>query len=310
MTSLPRPKILLDCDPGVDDMFAIFTALRWCDPVALTSVAGNVGLAHTTANALTIIELAGADVPVHRGAAGPISGAPLDDAAEVHGELGLGGTDLPAPSGTVADTGAVDALFDYTAGRDVTVVAIGPLTNIALALQRDPEWVSRIPRLVIMGGSTGAGNVTAAAEFNIWADPEAAEIVFTSGVNMTMVGLNLTRQVTMGAPEIDRLRAAGSDTAMVAADALEFYTGHSFREYGVAESAMHDPCAVLEAVRPELFERTEMNVAIETGGNHCRGMTLCDSRRNAAEPNVDVLVRAKSAAVVDAIMEATINPLG
>jgi len=290
-------------------MFAIFTALRWCDTVAITSVAGNVGLEHTTTNALAVVELAGAEVPVHRGAAGPIVGETLD-AAEVHGAKGLGGLDLPAPASDVASSDAVGALFDHTTAGDVAVVAVGPLTNIALALQRDPTWASRIPRLVIMGGSKNAGNVTAAAEFNIWADPEAAEVVFTSGVNVTMVGLNLTRQVEMGAPEIAALRASGTTTAVSAAAALEFYAGYSLREYGVAKSAMHDPCAVLEVVRPDVFERELMHVVVETGGTHCRGMTLCDGRKNAAPPNADVLTRAKAVEVVDLIMQATMNPLG
>ena len=157
---MSRPKIVLDCDPGVDDMFALFCALRYCDLLAVTSVAGNVSLDYTTQNALSILELARANVPVHRGAAGPLNGATAEDARHVHGDTGLGGVSLPAARADVASDGATDALFDLTATGDVTVVAIGPLTNIAHAIKRDPTWIRRIPRLVIMGGSKSAGNVT------------------------------------------------------------------------------------------------------------------------------------------------------
>jgi len=305
------PKILLDCDPGVDDMFAIFCALKYSELVALASVGGNVGIEYTTQNALAILELANAaHIPVHRGAAGPIDGSPLDDASHVHGDTGLGGVELAAPSHDVESHDAVAALFDLTAAGDVTVVATGPLTNIALAIERDPGWVDRIPRLVIMGGSTSTGNVTPYAEFNIWVDPEAAQIVFDSGVNLTMAGLNLTRQVTMGSDEIQTLRASTSPTADAGADALDFYSDFSLRHYGVKQSAMHDPCAVLEVVRPELFERTQMKVDVEAAGRYTRGMTVCDQRANAAPPDTEVLIGASRAALVELIVAATINPSG
>jgi len=304
-------KILLDCDPGVDDMFAIFTALRHADLVAVSTVAGNVGIEHTTNNALGILELAGAtDVPVHRGAATPLGAGASEDAREVHGEAGLGGVELPAPSMTVASNDAVGALFDLTARNDVTVVAVGPLTNIAHAIQRDSTWVRRVPRLVIMGGSTNAGNATSYAEFNIWADPEAAKVVFDSGVALTMVGLNLTRQVTMGVGAIARMRSSGSPTGTVAANALDFYSDFALRHYGVKSSAMHDPCAVLEVVRPELFERQAMQVHVETLGEFTRGMTVCDQRPNAADPDTEVLIGAASEELVELITVAAIDPHG
>jgi purine nucleosidase len=147
------PKILLDCDPGVDDMFAIFCAVKYSELVAVTSVGGNVGIEYTTRNALAVLELANAaHVPVHRGAPGPIDGSDLKDARHVHGDTGLGGVELAAPTRDVESNDAVGALLDLTADGDVTVVAIGPLTNIALAIERDPDWIHRIPRLVIMGG--------------------------------------------------------------------------------------------------------------------------------------------------------------
>ncbi len=303
-----RPRIVLDCDPGVDDMFAIFCALRYCDLVAVTSVAGNVGIEHTTHNALGLLALADASVPVHRGAARPLNGSDAADARHVHGETGLGGVVLPSFSTSTASDDAITALFDETAGGDVTVVAIGPLTNIALAIQRDPSWTARIPRLVIMGGSTESGNVTPYAEFNIWADPEAAAVVFDSGVPICMAGLNLTRQVTMGAAEIATMRATASPTGVVAADALDFYSDFGLASYGVKQSAMHDPCAVLEVVRPDLFDRTGLSVNVETHGIHTRGMTVCDQRPNAAEPDTDVLVGADRDVLVSLIVEAAVAP--
>jgi len=304
-----RAKILLDCDPGLDDMFAIFCGLRYCDMVAMTSVAGNVGLEHTTYNALGLTALAGANVPVHRGAARPLNGSDAVDARHVHGESGLAGIELPSFSGDIASNDAVGALFDETAAGDVTVVAVGPLTNIALAIRRDPTWVRRIPRLVIMGGSTDIGNVTPYAEFNIWADPEAAAVVFDSGVAITMAGLNLTRQVTMGPSEIAALRASGTATASTAADGLDFYSDFSLANYGVKMSAMHDPCAVLEVARPDLFQRADMSVNVETTGTHTRGMTVCDQRPNAADPDTDVLIGAEQVSVVSLIVDAACAPL-
>lgn len=304
-----RPKVLLDCDPGIDDMFAMFCALRYCDLLAVTSVAGNVGIDHTTRNALAVLELCGADVPVFRGASAPLAGTAVEDARHVHGETGLGPITLVPPSTEPAGD-ATDALFELTAGGDVTVVAVGPLTNLARAIALDPTWVDRVPRVVIMGGSTTTGNVTPFGEFNIVADPEAAAIVFESGVALTMAGLNLTRQVTMGAGEIAALRNAGTPTATAAADALDFYSDFSLAHYGVKQSAMHDPCAVLEVVRPDCFDRRPMQVDVEVRGEYTRGMTVCDQRPNARAPDTDVLVGVNAPVVVEAIIEATIRPLG
>lgn len=306
---MTRPKVLLDCDPGIDDMFAIFCALRYCDLVGVTSVAGNVGIDHTTRNALALLELCGTDVPVFRGASSPLAGHGTEDARHVHGDTGLGRVTLPPPSAdSVGD--ATSALFDLTADGDVTVVAVGPLTNLARAIALDPTWVDRVPRVVIMGGSTTTGNVTPFGEFNIVADPEAAALVFDSGVALTMAGLNLTRQVTMGADDIAALRRAGTPTALLAADALDFYSDFSLGHYGIKQSAMHDPCAVLEVVRPDFFDRGAMQVDVEVRGEYTRGMTVCDQRVNARSPDTDVLIGVDAPAVVEAILTATVEPLG
>lgn len=304
---MSRPRIVLDCDPGIDDAFAILAALRWCDLIAITTVGGNVGIEHTTRNALAMVQIAGADTPVHAGAASPLAGSP-DDARDVHGDSGMGGVEIPALSSKVASDDAVAALLDLVV-PGVTLVAVGPLTNLALALQADPSWAQRVDEIVLMGGSTGAGNVTAAAEFNIWFDPEAAAIVFESGIPVTMVGLNLTQQVRMGANEIAVMRDAGSAPATFVADALEYYTDYAARHYGIAKSAMHDPCAVLRVSHPELFESQRHHVAVETQGRHTRGMTLVDHRAMPAEPNADVLITAEAERVVELIVDAAISPL-
>lgn len=306
-TGQNRSKIVLDCDPGVDDAFAILTALRYTDLRAITTVAGNVGIEHTTRNALGIVELAGASVEVHRGAAEPLAGS-TGDARHVHGESGLGDVEFSV-SGDVASSDAVTALLDHTAAADTSIVAVGPLTNIALAVRRDPNLAERIPRLVLMGGSTDAGNVTATAEFNIWADPEAAAEVFAAGFRLTMVGLNLTRQVRMGGPEITLMRAMNGSTGPFCADILEFYADYSMRTFGIAKSAMHDPCAVLDVTHPQLFERASMHIAVETAGDHTRGMTVCDQRPNGAAPNAAALVGADGATAVQLILDAVDDPL-
>jgi len=304
---MTRPKIILDCDPGCDDLFAIYTAARWCELVAITTVTGNVGIDHTTKNALAAVTVSELDIPVHQGASHPYVGEPRD-AADVHGESGLGAVTMPSTLGNVAGTDAVGTLLDATSGGDVHVVAIGPLTNIARAVELDPTWPSRVPSLSVMGGSTTVGNVTAAAEFNIWADPEAAAIVFDAGFNLTMAGLNLTHQVRMGASDVDSLRSAATPTAVFAADALDHYSQYSLSEFGVPKTAMHDPCAVLAITHPELFESARHHVVVELAGEHTRGMTLVDQRQRPDQPNTTVLFKAQEAAIVDLIMQATIDP--
>lgn len=307
MTTPKRPRIVLDCDPGIDDAFAIFCASRFTQLEAITTVNGNVGLDKTTRNALIVSQVAGIDAPVYQGAATPLEVPPID-AGHVHGDSGLGGPELPELTREIASDNAVQALLDHTADGEVRVVAIGPLTNVALAIQADPTWVQRIPEVVLMGGSTSFGNVTAAAEFNIWADPHAAAIVFASGVRLRMLGLNLTHQVKMGLAEEERLRACSTATATFGADLLEFYGDFSEKEFGVRRGAMHDPCAVLCLSHPDLFTFEDRHVVVETEGVHTRGATVVDQRLMAPEPNVAVAMTAQGDEVVDLIVEATASP--
>lgn len=301
------PRIVLDCDPGLDDAFAILTASRYAQLEAITTVNGNVNIDKTTRNALLVSQIAGLDVPVHRGAGRPLIVEP-SDAAEVHGDSGLGGPVLPELRRVVASNDGVGALMDATADGEVTVVAIGPLTNVAMAINRDPDWARRIPEIVLMGGSTGSGNVTAAAEFNIWADPHAAQIVFESGARIRMVGLNLTHQVKMGQVEELRLREMGSPTAEFGADLLKFYGDFSEQHYGVRRGAMHDPCAVLAVTHPDLIGFVDHHVSIETTGTHTIGMTIVDDRPTAPEANAGVAMTVDGTSAVDLIVAAAANP--
>lgn len=300
---------MLDCDPGLDDALAILCAARYADVVAVSSVSGNVAIDKTTHNALIMAQLAGIDAPVYRGAATPLVVTPAF-ADHVHGESGLEGPTLPALTRSVEDGDATDAILEVTGSGDVTLVAVGPLTNVALAIKRDPEWASRVKEIVLMGGGTDGGNVTAAAEFNFWADPHAADIVYRSGAPIRMLGLNLTHQVRMGAMHRDRLRSETTETAVFTADLLDFYTGFMLREYGVELGAMHDPCAVLAVTHPQLFTFSRQSVLIETGGEITRGMSVIDQRPGVtdADRTIGVGETADGDAVVELIMAAAIDP--
>ena len=292
--STARPRVLLDCDPGHDDAFALLFAARACELVAITTVSGNVGVASTTRNARIVRELAGiTDVPLVRGAAGPLVGEPLH-APDVHGESGLDGPELPEPRVPVtAGTAAQTIVETARSVHDLWLVATGPLTNVALALRLDPELPSRLAGVSLMGGSRTFGNTTAAAEFNILADPEAAEAVFASGARIVMAGLDLTHQFRLGAEEVEELRAIPGPVGRFAADLLGFFLSSYERRTGQASAPMHDPCAVMALTDPHLFERESLRVVVELNGKHTRGMTLCDQRdlHRRAVPNAEVLAK-------------------
>jgi len=304
---MSRPRIALDCDPGLDDAFAILTAARYGQLEVITTVNGNVNVDKTTRNALILTQIGGLDVPVHRGAERPLIVDPVD-ASDVHGDSGLGGPDLPEVTRQVASYDAVSALMDATSDGEVTVVAVGPLTNIAMAINRDPDWARNLPEIVIMGGSATVGNVTPTAEFNIWADPHAADIVFRSGARVRMVGLNLTHQVIMGVPEAERLALLGTPTSRFCAELLDFYGAYSEQHHGVRRAAMHDPCAVLSVTHPDLVTFTEHHVAVELHGTHTFGMTVVDQRANGAEPNMGVAMDVDGDRAVDLIIDAVAHP--
>jgi pyrimidine-specific ribonucleoside hydrolase len=277
--------VLLDCDPGHDDMLAILLAAPHLDVVGITTVHGNQSVDKTTLNALKILELAGLDIPVSRGLSKPL----VQDAVfvpQMHGESGLDGAELPEPTRVPTEIDAVQAIVAAsTRYDDLVLVPTGPLTNIAAALIVDPTLAGRVREISLMGGSLTFGNWTPAAEFNIWADPEAADIVFRSGIPIRMFGLNVTRRAAATDARIARIRTQGSHLSEVVADLLEFYSASSKRLYGLSGASLHDPLAVATLIRPELFELQDLHVAIELTGARTRGMTVCDYR-HASTPEI------------------------
>jgi purine nucleosidase len=290
----PRP-IIIDCDPGQDDALAILLALaspEELEVLAVTAVAGNVPLPLTEKNARKIVELAGRhDIPVHAGCDRPLQ-RDLVTAEYVHGRTGLDGAELPEPERPLADAHAVDAIIRALRARPgtVTLCPLGPLTNVATAIRRAPDIVSHIREIVLMGGAIGEGNITPAAEFNIFADPHAAQIVFESGVKLTMLGLDVTHQV-LATPE--RVRAiAELDTAVSRAivGLLEFYNIYDQTKRGRPGAPMHDPCVIAYLLRPELFAGRDCHVVVETMGEHTLGRTVVDwSSRGRGTANAMVV---------------------
>jgi inosine-uridine nucleoside N-ribohydrolase len=290
--------VLLDCDPGHDDAIALLLALG-SDELELrgvTTVAGNQTLEKTTANAIRVLELAGrAEIPVAAGAGRPLVREPRV-AADVHGETGLDGPDLPPPQADPSAQHAVDFLAERIEGA--TLVATGPLTNVALLLARYPE--TKPERIVLMGGAIAEGNVTPAAEFNIWADPEAAQRVFTSGLDVTMVGLDVTHKALVNP---DQLRGAGH-IGEVVAELLEFYGGFHRSVYGWDGSPIHDAVAVAHVIDPELLDVERLNVRIDTESELCRGRTVVDVwRRTGLEPTANVAVGIDAEGFVDLLQQ-------
>ena len=284
MPETTRPSVLIDCDPGHDDALAILLALRHLDVRAITAVHGNAPLDRTHVNARKVLELAGrTDVPVAAGCDRPLL-KEAHFAPDVHGESGLGGTNLPEPSMPLADAHATDVIIDLSRSvPNFNVVPVGPLTNIAAALRRDPGLAGRIERFTIMGGSLTWGNVTPAAEFNVWADAEAADIVFRSGVPITMVGLNVTMQSIATPERRNQLRATGRRAATAAADMLDHYAIGEGQYSGLPGGALHDPMAVATLIDPTIVTLAPMHVAVETKGALTYGQTLCVGRGLGAD---------------------------
>jgi purine nucleosidase len=269
-------KIVLDCDPGIDDALAIAFAHGHPDIelTGITTVAGNVGLAKTTANALAVCEFIGAaGTPVTAGCAAPLL-RPALDARQVHGDSGLGGATLPPAAAGPAPGHAIDYIIDTlgAAPGEITLVATGPLTNIALAVRREPRLADWVRNFVIMGGSAGRGNVTPAAEYNIWADPEAAAIVFRAGWTVTMLGLDVTMRTGATAAVQRRMGDLGPLGTELLVPALEQY--RAVTEPG--GPPVHDVCAVTWVARPDLFGLVPARVQVETAGQLTAGMTVTD----------------------------------
>lgn len=306
--SKERPTILLDCDPGLDDAVAIAVALSLTDVVAITTVGGNVGVDMTTQNALAVCELIDrADVPVHPGHDEPFAGTTVQRAADVHGARGMGDTALPLSTRAASDVRAVEAILATSyANNNLWLVATGPLTNIAHAVTLDPTLTERVVGVSWMGGSHTNGNVTAAAEFNAWADPEAMATVFDAGFKrLLMHGLGVTHTVLLDDEWIARLRITGESGDTVAAtfaSLLRYYRNRQGERVRLNGAAVHDALAVLHPARPDLFTVERHRVEAIVDGD-ARGMTLVD-RRPLAEPaagNVDVVLAADAVAIRDII---------
>jgi len=312
-----KRRFVIDCDPGHDDAAALLFAAAHLDVAAVTTVFGNNTIAATTRNALAILELAGLEWPVHAGAAGPLTGD-AGQVADLHGAGGLDGVELPVPSRGPDAGDAADALIALASRQrgDLFVLALGPLTNVATALQREPRLAQWLPAISLMGGSTTVGNVTPVAEFNIHCDPEAADQVFRSGIPVTMVGLNVTRQVGVGPEHVELLQASGGRIARVFAALFAFYLARSQEVFGLTAASLHDPCALLPYVAPELIDHRDAHVAIELDGRHTRGMTVCDLRairrddlksiRRSEAPNSRVAVAARGDEIVRRVLTAIV----
>lgn len=302
-----RYAVLLDVDTGHDDAVAILLAARHLRVLCITTVSGNAPLQNTTLNTLKILEVARrADIPVAAGMDRPLVAPPLHGVA-IHGASGLDGAELPDPSrGPVPQHGVQFMVERLRENPGCWVVATGPLTNVAMALRQAPDLSSHVAGISLMGGSTAGGNVTAAAEFNIFADPEAAAIVFECGIPIRMVGLNLTRQAVVLDEDVKRIRRIGTRLARTLADLLDFYNRTAMNVFGRPGGLMHDPCAVAWMIDPGLIEFRSMHVAVELAGTFTRGMTVCDFRHEhrtpdeipegggvsrGRRPNVDVGVR-------------------
>ena len=287
----PTP-IIIDCDPGHDDAFALMLAVASpeLELVGVTTVAGNQTLEKTTANAIRVLELCGrGDVPVAVGAADPLVRV-RDVAAHVHGETGLDGPDLPRPAASPVDEHAVDFLAHAIREREgaLTLVPTGPLTNVALLLAMHPD--ARPERIVLMGGSIGEGNRTPAAEFNVWADPEAARRVFASGLDVTMIGLDVTHRALFSEADADALRASGR-AGQVAAELIDFYRLFHRRSYPELGGApLHDPVAVAHVIDPGLVSTRPALIEVDCGWEQGRGRTNVDwrGRLQSQPPNATV----------------------
>ncbi|HAD42187.1 MAG TPA: pyrimidine-specific ribonucleoside hydrolase RihA [Plesiomonas shigelloides] len=301
--------IIIDCDPGHDDAIALILALASpkLNVMAVTTSAGNQTPDKTLRNALRILTLLGRhDIPVAGGAPKPLL-RELIIADNVHGESGLDGPALPEPGFAPQALTAVELMAKTlrASAEPVTLVPTGPLTNIALLLSAHPELKAKIARIVLMGGSAGPGNWTPAAEFNIYVDPEAAEMVFGAGVPITMCGLDVTHAAQVMDEDIERIRAITNPIARTVAELLDFFMiYHRDPKWGFVGAPLHDPCTIVWLLRPELFTGIECHVSVETQGQYTVGMTVVDRYRlSPHEPNATVLLGVERQGFIDLLVE-------
>ncbi len=287
---MPR-RIIIDTDPGQDDAVAMLLALASPDELdvqAIVTVAGNVDLTKTTRNACKVVELAGrADIPVYAGRDGPLRRR-LVTAEHVHGESGLDGPELPEPSVRPRQTQGVEFLVEALRMVEpgaITLCTLGPLTNIAAALSEAPDIAGRIDEIVMMGGAYfEVGNITPTAEFNIFVDPEAANIVLRSGIPITMLPLDVTHCAMTTPKRLEQIGDLGNTAGAVVAAMLAFSQTFDLEKYGSEGAPLHDPCVIAYLLRPELFRGRRINVSVETKGELTTGMTVADYWRITDRP--------------------------
>ncbi|MEX0345660.1 MAG: nucleoside hydrolase [Rhizobiaceae bacterium] len=275
-------RIIIDTDPGQDDAVAILLALASpeIEVLGITAVAGNVPLALTSLNARKICELAGRpDMPVYSGAVAPLC-KPLVTAEEVHGKTGLDGPDLPEPKMQLQEQYAVDFIVETLLSEpsgSITLAVLGPMTNIALALNRAPDIADRIKQIVVMGGGYfEQGNVTPSAEFNIYVDPHAADVVFRSGIPIVMMPLDVTHKALTSRKRVDAIRSIGTPVATAVAQLLDFFERFDEEKYGTDGGPLHDPCVIAWLLQPDLFSGRHVNVTVETMSELTLGSTVVD----------------------------------
>ena len=286
----PR-KIIIDTDPGQDDAVAILLALASPEDIevlGITCVAGNVPLHLTSKNARIVCELAGrSDIAVFAGCDRPL-GRDLVTAEHVHGETGLNGPVLPDPSMPLQDAHAVDFIIETLQKADpgsITLCPLGPLTNIATALKKAPDIADAVQEIVLMGGAYfEVGNITPTAEFNIYVDPEAADIVFKSGIPLVVMSLDVTHKALVTSPRNDAFRALGTPVGTAVAEMTDFFERFDKEKYGSEGAPLHDPCVTAYLIDPDLFAGRHINVEIETQSELTMGMTVADWWRVTDRP--------------------------
>ncbi|WP_211217977.1 nucleoside hydrolase [Humibacter albus] len=301
--------IIIDCDPGHDDVLAIWLAAGNpdIDLRAITTVAGNGSLEHTTLNArvaTTVAAIAG--VPIAAGAAGPLT-RKLRTAPHIHGDNALGGVELPEPTTPLDPRTAIELIVDTlnSSTETVTLVPTGPLTNIGQLIQEHPEVLPKVERIVWMGGSTTRGNMTAYAEFNAWVDPEAIDIVVKSGIPFTMVGLNITHQALITQDVIERIAAIGNQTSAFGVQLLRFFNSTYEAAEGMSDGPLHDPITVALLADPNVVESIESHIDVEVNGTYTAGATCIDIHDMLGQPNnVTVPIRLNVDRYWDLIVDA------
>lgn len=303
-----RP-LIIDCDPGVDDAIALLLALASpaeFNLLGITTVAGNVPLALTQYNARRICQLAQRfDVPVFAGCPRPMVNPPVT-AEHIHGQTGLDGAVLPEPTFPLEPPHAVSFLIHqlHNASEPVTLATLGPLTNLAVALIQYPDMAAGIDQVVVMGGALGLGNVTPAAEFNIYADPHAARVVMESGLPIMLVGLDVTHQVLTTPARLNAFEQLGTPVGRAVADLLRYYGKAEVDRYGLPGAPLHDPCVMAYLLAPHLFTGRLMRVAVETESALCMGRTVIDSYPAASAPaNALVLETADADGIYQLLLE-------